>query len=221
MHSRNYIRSFDALTLSDVPLVGCKTASLGELQGLLKDANVRVPDGFAITAEAYRDALTEADAWPRLRALMDFDLTDVAKLAERAAQARQIVYEATGGTDLREQIVSAFRRLQGTRGPALSVAVRSSATAEDLPTASFAGQHESFLHVRDPEHLVEACRRCFASLFTDRAIVYRANNGFDHFKVALSVAVMQMVRSDDAASGVIFTLDTESGFRDVVFVTGA
>jgi pyruvate,water dikinase len=221
MDGRNYIRSFAALTLDDVPLVGGKTASLGELASLLEAAKVRVPAGFAITAEAYRDALSAAEAWPRLRRILDFDLADVGELAKRAAQAREIVYDATGGPDLREQIVTAFRRLQETCGPELSVAVRSSATAEDLPTASFAGQHESFLHVRDAEQLVEACRRCFASLFTDRAIVYRANNGFDNFKVALSVAVMQMVRSDDAASGVIFTLDTESGFRDVVFVTGA
>jgi len=221
MAEPNYIRSFESLSLGDVPLVGGKTASLGELQGLLKGAKVRVPDGFAITADAYRDALSQAGAWSRLGELLAFDITDVTELARRAAQARRIVYEATGAPGLRDQIVSAFRGLQAARGPQLSVAVRSSATAEDLPNASFAGQHESFLHVRDEEHLAEACRRCFASIFTDRAIVYRANNGFDHFKVFLSVAVMQMVRSDEAASGVIFTLDTESGFRDVVFVTGA
>ncbi|MGZ6040256.1 MAG: phosphoenolpyruvate synthase, partial [Phenylobacterium sp.] len=221
MAKPDYIRAFDALTLDDIPLVGGKTASLGELRGLLKGAKVRVPDGFAVTAEAYREALTQAGAWPRLREILAFDITDVAELARRAAQAREIVYESTGAPDLRDQIVSAFRRLQAACGSPLSVAVRSSATAEDLPSASFAGQHESFLHVRDEAHLVEACRRCFASIFTDRAIVYRANNGFDHFKVYLSVAVMQMVRSDKAASGVIFTLDTESGFRDVVFVTGA
>jgi pyruvate,water dikinase len=221
MAGPDYIRSFEALTLGDVPLVGGKTASLGELQGLLKDAKVRVPDGFAITAEAYRDALSQAGAWSKLRELLAFDITDVAELARRAARARQIVYDATGGAPLRDQIVSAFRRLQAACGPQLSVAVRSSATAEDLPSASFAGQHESFLHIRGDEELIEACRRCFASIFTDRAIVYRANNGFDHLKVFLSVAVMQMVRSDEAGSGVLFTLDTESGFRDVVFVTGA
>jgi pyruvate,water dikinase len=221
MVDHDYIRSFGALALGDIALVGGKTASLGELHRLLKRAKVGVPDGFAITAEAYRDALTHAGAWPKLRELLAFDITDVTQLARRAARARQIVYDATGAPGLRDQIVAAFRRLQAACGAQLSVAVRSSATAEDLPTASFAGQHESFLHVRDEEHLVEACRRCFASIFTDRAIVYRANNGFNHFKVFLSVAVMQMVRSDDAASGVIFTLDTESGFRDVVFVTGA
>lgn len=221
MPRADYVAPFDTLTLSDVSRVGGKTASLGELCQLLRDGEVRVPDGFAITAAAYRDALSEAHAWPKLQALLAFDIEDVAELGRRAAQAREIVYQATGGQVLRAQIVAAYRLLQQAAGPHLNVAVRSSATAEDLPTASFAGQHESFLHIRDEDALVEACRRCFASIFTDRAIVYRVNNGFDHFKVFLSVAVMRMVRSDHAASGVIFTLDTESGFRDVVFVTGA
>ncbi|HEY0647550.1 phosphoenolpyruvate synthase [Phenylobacterium sp.] len=221
MPQADYIAPFDSLTLRDIPRVGGKTASLGELCQLLRDAEVRVPNGFAITADAYRDALSEAGAWPRLRELLDFDVDDVAQLRRRAAQAREIVYQATGGASLRAQILAAFRHLQDISGPDLTVAVRSSATAEDLPTASFAGQHESFLHIVDEDELIEACRRCFASIFTDRAIVYRVNNGFDHAKVFLSVAVMQMVRSDRAASGVIFTLDTESGFRDVVFVTGA
>jgi pyruvate, water dikinase len=139
----------------------------------------------------------------------------------RAAEARHIVYEATGNAALRHEIAAAYHTLEARCGIGLAVAVRSSATAEDLPTASFAGQHESFLNVRGEDDVIEACRRCFASIFTDRAIVYRIDNGFDHFKVALSVGVMQMVSSDLAASGVIFTLDTESGFRDVVFVTGA
>ena len=217
-----HVRSFDGLTLDDVPVVGGKTASLGELHRLLGQGPARVPDGFAITAGAYRDALAQAGAAPRLAELMSgLDVADVADLARRGAEARRIVYEATGEPELRSEIVAAFRALRAKAGADLSVAVRSSATAEDLPTASFAGQHESFLHVRDEDALVEACRRCFASLYTDRAIVYRVNNGFAHEKVALSVAVMQMVRSDEAASGVVFTLDTESGFRDVVFVTGA
>jgi pyruvate,water dikinase len=221
MAKSDYIRPFGALTLDDVALVGGKTASLGELHSLLQGGKVRLPDGFAVTAEAYRHALTQAGAWPKLKDLLAFDVNDVAELARRAAQCRQIVYEATGSLELRTQIGAAYRAMKTAVGPGLSVAVRSSATAEDLPTASFAGQHESFLHIRDEGALIEACRRCFASIFTDRAIVYRTNNGFDHFKVFLSVAVMQMVRADQAASGVIFTLDTESGFRDVVFVTGA
>lgn len=217
-----YIRWFGELGLDDIPLVGGKTASLGELHRLLADGPVTAPDGFAVTAEAYRDALTEAGAWEPLRALLTgFDINDVAALAERAAKARALVYEAVGGPVLAGQIAEAWRALRARGGPALTVAVRSSATAEDLPTASFAGQHDSFLHVRGEADLVEACRRCFASLFTDRAIAYRRNNGFDDFKVALSVAVMRMIQSDAAASGVIFTLDTETGFADVIFLTGA
>lgn len=217
-----YIRPFGSLGMDDVPLVGGKTASLGELRGLLRSQPIGVPDGFAVTATAYRDALSEAGAWAELRILFDdFDPTDVAELSRRGARARDIVYAATGGERLRGQIAAAFRALAASSEGPVSVAVRSSATAEDLPTASFAGQHDSFLHLRDEDGVVEACRRCFASLYTDRAIVYRINNGFDHFKVALSVAVMRMVGSDEAASGVIFTLDPESGFPDVVLVTGA
>ncbi|MDE2488848.1 MAG: phosphoenolpyruvate synthase, partial [Alphaproteobacteria bacterium] len=217
-----YIRWFDDLGLADVPLVGGKTASLGELHRLLAGSLATVPDGFAITAQAYRDAIAQAGAGPELHRLLDgLDVTDLAALGRAAARAREIVYDATGGAELHNQILSAFAQLRARGTGEISVAVRSSATAEDLPNASFAGQHDSYLHVRDEAGLIEACRRCFASLFTDRAIVYRVDNGFDHFRVALSVAVMQMVRSDEAASGVAFTLDTESGFREVVFVTGA
>lgn len=217
-----YIRGFETIGLDDVPLVGGKTASLGELHRLLAKEAVTAPPGFAITAQAYRDALTEAGAWDRLHAVLTgLDIRDVAALSRAGEAARAIVYEATGHPGLRSQIIEAYRALCARHGAGLSVAVRSSATAEDLPTASFAGQHESFLHIHDEAGLIEACRRCFASLFTDRAIVYRANNGFDHFKVFLSVAVMKMVRSDEAASGVAFTLDTETGYRDVVFITAA
>lgn len=217
-----YVRWFSDLRNSDVPLVGGKNASLGELYSTLSAAGVKVPNGFALTAEAYRDALSEAGAWDELRRLLDgLDKSNVKLLAERAARAREVVYAATGTERLRSVIVPAYHELENQYGADVAVAVRSSATAEDLPTASFAGQHESFLHIRGEKDLFEACRRCLASIFTDRAIVYRIDNGFDHFKVALSVGVMKMVRSDLASSGVIFTLDTESGFRDVVFVTGA
>jgi pyruvate,water dikinase len=219
MAAQSHIRWFSELRLADVSEVGGKTASLGELRSLLGAA---IPDGFALTAGAYRDALAAAGAEPELRRLLaDFDHHDVKLLAERAAAARDIVYRATGNPRLRSEIRAAYRALQHQLGPRVAVAVRSSATAEDLPTASFAGQHESFLNVRGETALIEACRRCFASIFTDRAIVYRNDNGFDHMKVALSVAVMKMVRADLASSGVIFTLDTESGFRDVVFLTGS
>ena len=221
MATTDYVRWFSDIRLGDVALVGGKNASLGELYSTLSKQGVRVPNGFALTAEAYRDALTAAKAWERLHQLLDnLDKRNVDVLAKRAAEAREIVYQATATGPLREQIDRAYRQLEAEYGANVAVAVRSSATAEDLPSASFAGQHESFLNVSGADDLFEACRRCFASIFTDRAISYRVDNGFDHFKVALSVGVMKMVRSDRAASGVIFTLDTESGFRDVVFVTG-
>jgi pyruvate,water dikinase len=218
-HGRT-IRWFRDIGLRDVASVGGKTASLGELYRLA-DAGVRVPNGFALTADAYRDAQTAAGAWDALHRLLDrLDKRQVKALARAAAQARGIVHAATDTPALRAAIAEAYRELERQYGANVAVAVRSSATAEDLPNASFAGQHESFLNIHGVADLIEACRRCFASIFTDRAISYRIDNGFDHFKVALSVGVMKMVRSDLAASGVMFTLDTESGFRDVVFVTG-
>lgn len=154
---------------------------------MLAPAGVRVPNGFAVTAGAFRDVLTTAKAWEPLHRLLDgLDKQDIARLAHAAAEARQIVYLAADSDWLREQVVLAYRQLETEYGSGIAVAVRSSATAEDLPTASFAGQHESYLNVRGPDELFEACRRCFASLFTDRAISYRIDNGFDHFKVALS-----------------------------------
>src|SRR5487761_887886 len=216
------IRWFGELRNTDVPLVGGKNASLGEMYSALSGQGVRVPNGSAIIAQAYRDALTAAKAWEPLHSALDqLDKTNVALLSQHAARAREIVYAATGTAELRQAIAAAYRELEKQYGTDVAVAVRSSATAEDLPTASFAGQHESYLHIRGEKDLFEACRRCFASLFPDRAIVYRIDNVFDHFKVALSVGVMKMVRSDLAASGVLFTLDTESGFRDVVFVTAS
>jgi pyruvate,water dikinase len=221
MNASSYVRWFKDIGLDDVPLVGGKTASLGELYSALSSKGVRIPNGFALTAAAYRDALTEAGAWDELRSLLDgLDKRRISELAKRAARARAIVYEATDRASLRGEIEQAYHQLEAEYGSRVAVAVRSSATAEDLPTASFAGQHESYLNVRGPRELMDACRRCFASIFTDRAISYRVDNGFDHFKVALSVGVMKMVRSDLSASGVMFTLDTETGFRDVVFVTG-
>jgi pyruvate,water dikinase len=217
-----YIRFFNELGIDDVPLVGGKTASLGEMYRELNPQGVKVPNGFAITAEAYQHMLDSAGAWDDLHKILDNIKADnMEDLAARGKRAREIVYSAPLPPDLRQEILDAYEMLKSEYGPGLSVAVRSSATAEDLPTVSFAGQHESYLNIHGDELLLDSCKRCFASLFTNRAIHYRIDQGFDHFKVYLSVAVMKMVRSDIASSGVIFSLDTESGFRDVVFITAA
>jgi len=217
-----YIRFFNDIRIEDIPIVGGKNASLGEMYLELTPQGVRVPNGFAITAQAYWYVLEQAGIATKLRQTLEgLRSEDVADLARRGREARQLVYSATLPADLREEILDAYRVLQHEYGPSLSLAVRSSATAEDLPDVSFAGAHETYLNVDGDEQLLDACRRCFASLFTDRAIHYRMDEGFDHFKVALSIGVMKMVRSDLAASGVIFSLDTESGFTDVVFITGA
>ena len=222
MTGLQYVRFFEEIGIDDVPSVGGKNASLGEMYRKLSDEGVRVPNGFAITAEAYRHMLETAGAWgPLHEALDQLDPTDVKDLARRAKRARDIVYGAGIPEDLAREILDGYGRLREQYGEEVSLAVRSSATAEDLPTASFAGQQESYLNIHGEENLLDACRRCFASLFTDRAIHYRIDQGFDHFAIALSIGVMKMIRSDLAASGVFFSLDTESGFRDVVFITGA
>ncbi|QNJ90566.1 phosphoenolpyruvate synthase [Mycolicibacterium fluoranthenivorans] len=222
MSTSEYVRFFEDFGIDDVSLVGGKNASLGEMFQKLSSHGVRVPHGFAITAAAYRYMLDQAGAWDRLHAELDgLDPTDVAALSRKAKRAREIVYGAGLPDDLAAQIRDAYRALQQEYGEEVSLAVRSSATAEDLPTASFAGQQDSYLNIKGEESLLDTCRRCFASLFTDRAIHYRIDQGFDHFKVSLSIGVMKMVRSDISSSGVMFSIDTESGFRDAVFVTGA
>ena len=222
MSTPEYVRFFEEFGIEDVSLVGGKNASLGEMFQKLTDNGIRVPHGFAITAKAYRHMLDEAGAWGLLHAELDeLDPTDVAALARKGKRAREIVYGAGLPDDLATEILDAYRKLQDEYGEDVSLAVRSSATAEDLPTASFAGQQDTYLNIKGAESLLDACRRCFASLFTDRAIHYRVDQGFDHFKVSLSIGVMKMVRSDLAAAGVMFSLDTESGFRDAVFITGA
>jgi pyruvate,water dikinase len=222
MSTSRFVRFFEEFGIDDVPLVGGKNASLGEMFQKLSGQGVRVPHGFAITAEAYRFMLDKAGAWDRLHAeLDDLDPADVAALARKGKRAREIVYGAGLPDDLAAEILDAYRKLQQEYGEEVSLAVRSSATAEDLPTASFAGQQDSYLNISGEESLLDTCRRCFASLFTDRAIHYRVDQGFDHFKVSLSIGVMKMVRSDISSSGVMFSIDTESGFRDAVLVTGA
>ncbi|HTT87570.1 MAG TPA: phosphoenolpyruvate synthase [Acidimicrobiales bacterium] len=222
MSTARYVKGFEEFGVGDVAEVGGKNASLGEMYRNLSAQGVRVPYGFAVTADAYRDMLSEAKAWdPLHEALDDLDVSDVADLARRGRRAREIVHDAGLSAELAAEIVAGYRGLQARYGEDVSLAVRSSATSEDLPTASFAGQHETYLNIRGDSNLLEACRRCFASLFLDRAIHYRVDQGFDHFTTALSIGVMKMVRSDLASAGVMFSLDTESGFRDVVLVTGS
>lgn len=222
MNTTSYVRFFEEIGIDDVPSVGGKNASLGEMFQKLSAHGVRVPHGFAITAAAYRYLLDAAGAWDALHAeLDDLDPADIGALARKAKRAREIVYGAGIPDDLAAEITGAYRILRQEYGDDVSLAVRSSATAEDLPTASFAGQQDSYLNVTGEQSLLDTCLRCFASLFTDRAIHYRVDQGFDHFGVSLSIGVMKMVRSDIASSGVMFSIDTESGFRDAVLVTGA
>ena len=219
--ARRYIRFFHEIGIDDVGLVGGKNASLGEMYRTLAAQGVKVPNGFAVTAEAYRYVLAKAHAVEPLReALAGLKTDDMDDLARRGRRAREILYRAALPEDLREEILASYRALRTEYGEEVTLAVRSSATAEDLPTASFAGQQETYLNVHGEERLLDACRRCFASLFTDRSIHYRVDQGFDHFKVALSIGIMKMVRADLASSGVLFTLDTETGFRDVILVSG-
>ncbi|WP_145232905.1 phosphoenolpyruvate synthase [Gimesia algae] len=220
--SKRYVRFFNELTIDDVPLVGGKNASLGEMYRELTPQGVKVPNGFAITAEAYRDMLAAVGAWDALHdAMDDLNPDDMSDLARRGARARSIIYGTPLPDGIRNQMLDAYHALRSEYGEDMSLAIRSSATAEDLPTASFAGQQDTYLNIKGEAEYMDACKRCFASLFTDRAIHYRVDQGFDHFKVALSVGVMKMIRSDLAASGVMFSLDTETGFRDVAFITGA
>jgi len=217
-----FIRWFDEIKYEDLPLVGGKNASLGEMYRELKPQGVEVPNGFAITADAYRLVLEQPGILDALHDALDgLKPDDMEDLARRGAAAREVVYGADIPVPVCDEIMAAYRDLQAEYGDGLSLAVRSSATAEDLPNASFAGQQDTYLNVQGEQQLLDACRRCFASLFTDRAIHYRIDNDFDHFNVFLSIGVMKMVRSDIASSGVMFTLDTETGFRDVVFITGA
>ncbi len=222
MEAFQYVRWFNDIGLEDIAKVGGKNASLGEMFRELTPLGVNVPDGFAITIDGYWDTLREAGVLKELQGLLNsINKDDVKELEGRARKARELLEYSPLPFTLSQEIIEAFQQYLSLHGEDISVAVRSSATAEDLPTASFAGQHDTFLNIRTESELLNAYKKCLASLFTSRAIVYRINNKFDHFKVALSVGVMKMIRSDHASSGVMFSLDTESGFKDVVFITAA
>ncbi len=218
----SYVVPFERVGIGDIEIVGGKNASLGEMIGGLSDAGVRVPGGFATTAQAYRDFLSQDELDTRIGALLStLNVDDVNKLAECGAQIREWILAANLPGKLRSEVTDAWKKMTNGQGENTSVAVRSSATAEDLPEASFAGQQETFLNVRGLDCLLTSIQQVYASLYTDRAITYRVHHGFDHNHVALSVGVQHMVRSDLASSGVMFTLDTESGFTDLVFITAS
>jgi pyruvate,water dikinase len=215
-----YIKWFKEIGIEEVSLVGGKNASLGEMYRNLTPEGVKIPNGFAITAEAYRYVIESSGILQKMKDILaNINKDDLKDFAHRGHAIRELVYSSPFPKDLSKEIIDAYQILCEEYGSDTDVAVRSSATAEDLPTASFAGQLDTYLNIKGGSQLLDACHRCFASLFTDRAISYRIDKGFDHFEVALSVGIMKMVRSDLATSGVTFTLDTETGFRDVVFIT--
>jgi pyruvate,water dikinase len=217
-----FVKWFEEFGAKDVALVGGKNASLGEMTRNLGKKGVNVPSGFAITAEAYKYVLEKAGINPKIKDILaGLDTHDMENLAERGAKIRNLIANSPYPKELEEEIRAAYREMERKYGRSVDVAVRSSATAEDLPTASFAGQQETYLNVRGEQELMGKVMDCFASLFTNRAISYRVDKGFDHLSVYLSVGVQKMARSDLASSGVMFSIDTDSGFRDVVYITAA
>jgi pyruvate,water dikinase len=217
-----FVKWFDEIGAKDVALVGGKNASLGEMIRSLTDKGVNIPPGFAITAEAYKYVVEKAGISQEIKdTLADLDTHDMENLADRGEKLRNLIAHSPCPKRLEEEIRLSYRKMEERFGENVDVAVRSSATAEDLPTASFAGQQTSYLNVRGEGDLLERVMDCFASLFTNRAISYRVDKGFDHLSVYLSVGVQKMVRSDLACSGVMFSIDTDSGFRDVVYITAA
>jgi pyruvate,water dikinase len=217
-----FVKWFDEIGAEDVALVGGKNASLGEMIRNLASKGVDVPPGFAITAEAYKYLVKRAGIRQKIKDILaDLDTHDMEDLADRGEKLRNLIAHSRCPRDLEEEIVISYRMMEERFGKNVDVAVRSSATAEDLPTASFAGQQTSYLNVRGEGDLMERVMDCFASLFTNRAISYRVDKGFDHLSVYLSVGVQKMVRSDLACAGVTFSIDTDSGFRDVVYITAA
>src|SRR3990167_686698 len=221
---QDFIKWFSEVGIADVPIVGGKNAALGEMYSNLVPLGVNVPNGFAITALAYRHFFKETGLDKKVNEILHgLDTRSLKDLQKRAKLVRTAIVSAELPNDLKNEIVLAYNKLSLAYGAGVDtdVAVRSSATAEDLPDASFAGQQDTYLNIRGKEELMDACKRCFASLFTNRAISYRVDKKFDHFKVKLSIGVQKMVRSDKGASGVMFSLDTESGFKDVVLINAA
>jgi pyruvate, water dikinase len=219
---KEFNKWFEELNINDVPSVGGKNASLGEMIRELKEKGVNVPSGFAVTAYAYKYTIEKAGVDKKIKEILsDLDTHDVHNIAERGEKIRNLIKNTPLPPELEEDIRKHYRGMEDRYGKNCDVAVRSSATAEDLPDASFAGQQETYLNVSGEEDLLEKVRDCFASLFTNRAISYRVDKGFDHFSVYLSVGVQKMVRSDLASAGVMFSIDTESGFKDAVYLTGA
>ena len=238
---QKYVLWFRETGIKDVPVVGGKNASLGEMCRNLRKAGIKVPNGFSVTAEAYRYFLRQNNLDEDIRKILKgLDTGNMRNLSERGYRIRQAILAAEFPIDIRNAVIEAYSKLSREYNPhrsfkitwnkkdhtnhfagGIDVAVRSSATAEDLADASFAGQQESYLNVTGEYQLLESIKKCFASLFTDRAISYRKDKGFDHFKIALSVGVQKMVRSDEAASGVMFTIDTESGFSDAIVINGS
>jgi len=224
--TKNFVLWFNEIGIKDVPMVGGKNASLGEMYRKLHDQGINIPNGFAITAYAYRYFLKYAGIEDEIKAILkDLDTRDLYNLMRKGREVRDSIRHAEFPPDLTQAIYVAYGQLAEEFGQSgldnLDVAIRSSATAEDLPDASFAGQQDTFLNVRGKMSVLDACKRCFASLFTNRAISYRHDKGFGQFDVSLSIAVQKMVRSDSAYSGVIFSIDTETGFKDAVFLTAA
>ena len=216
--NNKFVLWFNELGIKDVPLVGGKNASLGEMYRTLNKKGVNIPNGFAISAYAYRYLLKKAGIKKEIRKILsDLNIKNLKNLAERGQKVREIIRNAEFPKELEKAIIDAYKKLCKLYGANTDVAVRSSATAEDLPDASFAGQQETYLHIMGEKALLNACRKCFASLFTNRAISYREHKGFNHFNIALSIGVQKMIRSDLACSGVMFSIDTETGFEDVVF----
>src|SRR3989338_6693109 len=219
---KEFVLWFKGLGIEDVPLVGGKNASLGEMYTNLGKKGVNIPNGFAVTAYAYRYFLKKAKIEGDIRRILsDINTKDMQNLAERGKGAREAILKAELPEELKNSIIDAYKKLCKNYGQNTDVAVRSSATAEDLPDASFAGQQETYLNIRGEKSLLESCKKCFASLFTNRAISYRVDKGFDHFKIGLSIGIQKMVRSDLASSGVMFSIDTETGFKNAVLINGA